>query len=200
MEKLLKLDAHFKRVTIITLLAIICMAGICAYTIYTNSKNIKEFNKRIYVVNKNKQFEAIAANINENRPVEIQYHVARFHELFFTVIPDAGGIEDNIKKSFYLCDESAKKLYDDLKEQNFFNDMIQGNVVQKVIIDSVQTDTSLEPYFAKCFARVIQTRSSSTTEKKLISTCELEDIARSINCPNGLLMRNFKVIETAVIR
>lgn len=193
MKDILKLDEHFKRVKILTITTIVSLAVISVTAIFFSYKHSSEFTKRIYIVDKNKQFEALSGNIKENRPIEISYHVRRFHELFFSIIPDAQQIEENTTKSFFLCDESAKKLYDDLKEQNFYNDMIQGNVIQRVTIDSVVINSQIYPYEAVCYTKLEQTRASTNSKKAMITTCTLEDVPRSINSPNGLFMRNFKV-------
>lgn len=199
MEELFKLNAHFRRVKLITIIALVSLTIISITALTLSYKHSKEFSKRIYLINKNEHFEAIAGNIQTNRPVEINYHVSRFHELFFTVVPDAQEIEANIGKAFFLCDESAKKLYDDLKERGFYNDMIQGNVIQKVKIDSVVVNTKEYPYQATCYSIVTQTRATSQSEKSLTTTCILEDVPRSLRSPNGLFMRNFRVIESKVI-
>jgi conjugative transposon TraK protein len=199
MEELFKLNAHFQRVKLVTIITLLSLAIISLTALFFSHKSSKEFSKRIYIINKNEHFEAIAGNYQTNRPVEINYHVSRFHELFFTIVPDGIEIESNTTKAFYLCDESAKKLYNDLKERGFYNDMIQGNVVQKVKIDSVVVNTKEYPYQATCYALVTQTRATSESEKSLTTSCILEDVPRSLRSPNGLFMRDFRVIESKVI-
>lgn len=197
MQELIKLNNNYKVtkwITFISLFIMGTMAIISSILSYTYSK---EFSKRIYVVNKNEQFQALAGDVKQNRPVEIQYHVTRFHELFFGLAPDPKQIEANIKKAGYLADESASRLYSDLKEQNYYNDLIQGNVVQTVKIDSVQVNTTDYPYHATCYFKIVQNRASSKSSSNLISTCVLEDIPRSIGSPNGLFLRNFKITSTS---
>jgi conjugative transposon TraK protein len=196
MEELIKLNNNYKitRWLIIVSLSIMgIMAMISTILAFNYSK---EFSKRIYVVNKNEQFQALAGDVKQNRPVEIEYHVIRFHELFFGLSPDPKQIEANMKKASYLADESASKLYSDLKEQNYYNDLIQGNVIQTVSIDSVNINTSVYPYSANCYFKIKQSRSTSKSVSKLVSTCTLEDIPRSIGSPNGLFLRNFKIKTT----
>lgn len=193
MEELLKLDNHFKRVRLITIISLVSLSLISLTAIIFSYTSSKELSKRIYLVDKGKQFEAMVSTADNNRPVEITYHISRFHELFFSIAPDAKQIDDNVKKAFYLCDESAKIFYEDLKEQNYYNDMIQGNVVQKIAVDSVSINTSVYPYSAVVYSKITQTRATSNSTKSMITTCILEDIPRSVNSPNGLFMRNFKV-------
>lgn len=193
MEELLDLQGRYRIARWLVIIALLSFAVISVTSIVLSYKNQREFSKRIYVVNKNEQFEAMVADVNNNRPVEIDYHVQRFHELFFNVSPDPKQIEENIKKAFFLGDESIKKLYDDLYEQDYYKEMVQGNVVQKVKIDSVVINSVIYPYTAVAYCRITQTRATSTSKKTLITTCNLEDVPRTINTPNGLFIRNFKV-------
>lgn len=198
MEDLLKLNKHMNRVKIVTLVALLSLAGVCIATLLFSFRDAREYSKRIYIVNRNAQFEAIAGTVKANRTVEIGYHVRRFHELFFTVIPDAEEIEQNTKRAFYLADESAKKLYDDLKEQRFYNDIIQGNVVQKIVVDSVIINSASYPYQAITYGTITQTRATSSAKKKITTRCVLEDVPRSLNSPNGLFMRRIQVLDSKV--
>lgn len=193
MEDLLKLNNHFKRVRLITIISLVSLGIISLTAIIFSYTYSKELSRRIYLVDKGKQFEAMVSTADNNRPVEITYHISRFHELFFSIAPDSKQIEDNVKKAFYLCDESAKTFYEDLKEQNYFNDLIQGNVVQKITVDSVAINSSVYPYTAVVYSKITQTRATSNSTKMLITTCILEDIPRSVNSPNGLFMRKFKI-------
>lgn len=200
MEDLLKLKKHFDRVKIFTIVALVSLAGICVASMMMSYKNAREFSKRIYVVNRNEQFEAMAATLETNRPVEIGYHVRRFHELFFTVVPDAEEIEANAKRAFFLADESARKLFGDLKEQNFYTELIQGNVVQKVAVDSVIINSATYPYQAITYATITQTRATSKATKNIVTRCTLEDTPRTVNSPNGLFMRNLRITKSQVGR
>lgn len=198
MEDLLKMDRHIRRVKVITLVALLSLAAVCIATLLFSFRDAREYSKRIYIVNRNAQFEAIAGTVKANRRVEIGYHVKRFHELFFTVVPDAEEIEQNTLRAFFLADESAKKLYDDLTEQRFYNDIIQGNVVQKIVVDSVVINSASYPYQAITYGTITQTRATSSARKKITTRCVLEDVPRTLNSPNGLFMRRFQVLDSKV--
>lgn len=198
MEDLLKLKRHFDRVKIVTIVALLALATVCITTLLISYREANINSRRIYIVNRNAQFEAIAGTVQANRPVEIGYHVRRFHELFFTVIPDAKEIQESTRLAFYLADNSAKKLYDDLQEQDFYTEIIQGNVVQKIKVDSVVTNSATYPYQAITYATITQTRATTSAKKKIVSRCELEDVPRSLNSPNGLFMRRFKITSSSL--
>ena len=196
MQKLIAAEKTHSRITITTIIMVVGLVLVNILSLYYSNKQVNEASKKIYVVNKNKEFEATVTAINENRDAEVKYHVSRFHELFFNVYPDADGIESNLNRALYLSDESGKKLYDDLKERNFYSEIIQSSSVQRCIIDSVQVDTTVEPYTATCFAKLNVVRSTNRQNKRLVTTCQLDNVERTINSPNGLLIRKFRVLET----
>lgn len=192
MEKLFEIDNKFKHARLLTIISLLSFSAIAITSIIFTNQNVSDFTKRIYVVNKNKQFEAMVSDINQNRSAEIRYHLSRFHDLFFTISPDPKAVDLNMEKAFYLGDESVKRLYDDLIERNFFKNMIQGNVNQTVKIDTIFVDTSTYPYKAETSFVIFQTRATGNTTKRGTSTCLLEDVVRTTNSPNGLIIRNFK--------
>lgn len=196
MEELLKLQQQYKMSKQLSILALSIMGILLLLSTFLGFYYTQSFSKRIYVLNKNEQFQALAGDVKQNRPVEIQYHVQRFHELFFGLAPDPKQIASHMQKAAYLGDESIVRLYNDLKEQDFYNQLIQGNVIQSINIDSIAVYTAHYPYQARCFFRLTQDRASNSSEKFIISTCSLVDIPRSINSPNGLFLRNFKITQS----
>jgi conjugative transposon TraK protein len=196
MEELKALNNTYRYTRYLTFTAVGIMGLMMIISSFSAFYYAKEFSKRIYILNKNEHFLALAGDVKQNRQVEIQYHVHRFHELFFGLSPDPKQIENNMQKAAYLGDESILRLYNDLKEQDFYNNLIQGNVIQNIEIDSVNVNTANYPYSAICYFRISQNRATANSEQFIISTCRLEDIPRSINSPNGLFLRNFKIINS----
>lgn len=192
MDKLFELEKKFKHTRLLTIIALVSLATVAiASTVFTYV-NVNEFSRRIYVVNKNQQFEALVSDIYQNRAAEIRYHLIRFHELFFTVSPDPKAIDANMEKAFFLGDESIKRHFDDLIEANYYKNMIQGNVVQTVKVDTIIVNDAVYPYMAETHFTIKQTRATTESVKKGTSYCKLEDVARTTNSPNGLLIRDFR--------
>lgn len=198
MKELLQLEKDFQRGRALVVAAIVCSFGISLTAIVLAFKYTDDFSKRIYLINRGEAIEATCGDITDNRPAEARYHVARFHELFFSVSPDPRSIGDNMKKALFLCDESAQKLYNNLSEQDYYREMVQGNVTQKIRIDSVHTDMRSYPYRAITYATLTQDRATASIERQIITDTELIDINRSENSPNGYLMRNFHIVSSKI--
>ena len=131
---------------------------------------------------------ALSQDAQQNRPVEAREHIRRFHELFFTLSPDKNAIESNVQRALYLSDESAIGYYRNLQEKGYFNRMIAGNISQTLTVDSIGGNFDSYPYEMRAYCRQHIIRSSSVTERSLVTTCRLRNVTRSDNNPQGFLI------------
>lgn len=138
---------------------------------------------------------ALSQDLAQNRPVEAREHVRRFHALFFSLSPDKDAIESNLKRAFYMADESAINYYQNLQEKGYFNQIIAGNISQIITVDSIQCDFNNYPYEVKTFCRQKIIRLSNITERTLVTTCQLRNVSRSDNNPQGFLIEKFIIVE-----
>ena len=104
-------------------------------------------------------------------------------------------IESNIQRALYLSDESAIGYYRNLQEKGYFNRMIAGNISQTLTVDSIQGNFNSYPYEMKTYSRQHIIRSSSVTQRSLVTTCRLRNVTRSDNNPQGFLIESFTIIE-----
>lgn len=199
MKQLMQMEQNFQRGRILIIAVFTCALVLCLTTIYFSFEMVDSFSQRIYLINRGDAIEATCGDVSDNRPAEARYHVTRFHELFFSVSPDPKSIEDNTHKAFFLADRSAKLLYDNLQEQGYYRQMIEGNVTQKVQMDSVQLDMKVYPYKVVTHFKITQNRSTAQTIRQLVTVCDLEDVNRSQNSPNGFLIRNFHMVDNKVV-
>ena len=109
--------------------------------------------------------------------------------------PDKSAIESNVQRALYLSDESAIGYYRNLQEKGYFNRMIAGNISQTLTVDSIQGNFNSYPYEMKTYSRQHIIRSSSVTERSLVTTCRLRNVTRSDNNPQGFLIESFTIIE-----
>lgn len=120
--------------------------------------------------------------------------------MFFTLSPDKAAIESNIRRSLYLCDESAFRYYKDWEEKGFYNRIISANINQSVRVDSVACDFEHYPYQVTTYARQYLTRASNVTERSLVTRCRLLNSVRSDNNPHGFTIERFTIVENRDLR
>lgn len=127
--------------------------------------------------------------------MEARDHVTTFHRHFFSLDPDDKVIEANLTKALYLADVSAKRQYDNLKESNYYSNIISGNVSQVIRADSVTIDIGQYPFYFRYYGTQEITRTSSVVSRSLVTEGYLRNVSRSDHNPHGFLVERWKTLE-----
>jgi conjugative transposon TraK protein len=194
-QKAKNIDTAFRQVRSFAILVVVSSLVLGGYIAFKGFQLAKEAQSRIYILSNGKAMEAFAGDRKENIPVEARDHVKMFHVYFFSLDPDDKVIRTNITKALYLADNSARKVYESLKENNYFTGMISGNVSQEIFVDSVVVNVASYPYYFRCFSKEKITRPSSITTRSLITEGFLRNVSRSDNNPHGFLIEKWNTIE-----
>ncbi len=194
-QKAKNIDSAFRQIRLFSILMILLCCVISCYSVYCGYKEMEKAGSRIYILASGKAMQAFAGDRKENIPVEARDHVKMFHQYFFTLDPDDKVIRTNIDKALYLADGSAKKVYESLKENNYYTGIISGNVSQTINVDSVELNTNVYPFYFRCFSTEQITRITSVTIRSLITEGYLRNVSRSDNNPHGFLIERWNTIE-----
>src|SRR5690606_37330719 len=108
---------------------------------------------------------------------------------------DDKAIAANTTKALYLADGTAKRAYDDLKENGYYAGLISGNISQTISVDSVVVDVAEYPYRFRCYATQSITRPTSLTTRSLVTEGVQRNISRRDNNPHGFLIERQNTIE-----
>ena len=189
------IDTAFRQVRLFSTVIVIGSLCLAAFVSYQSYQVTARVQSRIYVLADGKALEAYAGDRRENIPVEARDHVKTFHQYFFTLDPDEKVIQTNMAKALYLADGSARKVYQSLKENNYYTGIISGNVSQEISVDSVRVNTDSTPFYFRCYATQRIIRLSSVTTRSLVTEGYLRSISRSDNNPHGFLIERWKTIE-----
>jgi len=160
-------------------------------------KMIEDSRKSIYILDNGVPVLAKQTDVLLNRPVEYKAQIELFHRLFFTLAPDDAYIKENIQKSLYLIDDSAKKEYTNLKEKGFFNQIVASSSMVSIHADSITLNPDNKKF--QFFGKQMITRKSSIITRKLITEGFYEDIIRSPNNPHGVMLKNWRIINNEEI-
>jgi conjugative transposon TraK protein len=123
-----------------------------------------------------------------------------FHYNFFTLDPDEKVIQSNITKALYLADATAKRQYDNLKENRYYSNVISGNISQTIDIDSIRININQYPFHFKCYARQRLIRTTSIVTRSLITEGYLRNVSRSDHNPHGFLIEKWSTFENKDIK
>ena len=188
------IDTAFKQVRLFAFLVIVSCVIICCYVIYNSYQAATAIESRIYILANGKALQALAGDRKANIPVEARDHIKMFHQYFFSLDPDDKVIQANISKALYLADGTARKVYESLKENNYYSEIISGNVSQEIDVDSVAVNVSIYPFYFRCYATEKITRPSSITTRNLITEGYLRNVSRSDNNPHGFLIEKWNIL------
>ena len=194
-KKMKNIDTAFRHIRSFTLVVIIGCVLICCFALYKSFSLVSQMQSKIYILANGKALEAYASERKDNIPVEAKDHVKTFHKLFFTLDPDDKAITANITKALYLADGSAKRAYDDLKENGYYAGLISGNVNQTIVVDSVAVEINEYPYKFRCYATQSIVRPTSITTRSLVTDGALRNVSRSDNNPHGFLIERWNTID-----
>lgn len=195
------IETAFNRMRLFMIITVVGSLCFAAYVAYTAFAVINKSSTRIYVLADGQALLlAKSININENRPAEAKDHIKRFHELFFSFDPDEKVIEQRMKEALYYGDNSIQKIYQNLKEKRFFNDIIAANISQELVIDSILIDNKTIPYFVTLYGQEKLIRSTSITYRSLKTECYLRNVTRTDNNPHGFLIENFTITENTDLK
>jgi conjugative transposon TraK protein len=199
-KQLKNIDSAFKFIRGFCLLLVTGSLLTCCYSIYKSAAAVTEAKQKIYILANGKILEAFAADRKDNIPVEARDHIKMFNQYFFTLDPDDKVIESNLTKALYLADASAKRAYDNLKENGYYANVISGNISQQISIDSIRLDLNQYPFYFRCFGMEKIIRPTSTVTRDLITEGYLRNVSRSDNNPHGFLIERWNTIENKDIK
>ncbi|MBS1524726.1 MAG: conjugative transposon protein TraK [Bacteroidetes bacterium] len=194
-QKMKNIDTAFRHIKAFSIVFLAGCAVMSGYIVFKCYQFVSNSQQHIYILANGKALEAFSAGRKDNIPVEARDHIRMFHFYFFTLDPDEKVIQANITKALYMADNSAERMYDDLKEKGYYGDIISGNISQQVSVDSIHVDMNTYPYPFRYYAKEKLIRATSIVTRSLITEGTLRNVSRSDNNPHGFLIENWAVIQ-----
>jgi conjugative transposon TraK protein len=194
-SKMKNIDTAFRHVRGFTIVVVVGSIIMSCFALYKSFSLVAQMQDKVYILANGKALEAYASDRKDNIPVEARDHVMTFHKLFFTLDPDDKVIKTNVTKALYLADDSAKRIYDDLKENGYYSGIISGNISQTLEVDSVAIDINKYPYHFRCYATQNIIRTTSIAHRSLVTEGSLRNVSRSDNNPHGFLVERWNTVE-----
>lgn len=199
-SKAKNIDSAFRHIKLFSIVLVIGCVSITIYSLYSSYKTVAESQQKIFILANGKALEAYSADRKDNIPVEARDHVKMFHHYFFSLDPDDKVIQANIAKALYLADASAKQQYGNLKENNYYTNIISGNISQTIEEDSITINTNNYPYYFRYLGRQKIVRPTSIVTRNLITEGYLRNVSRSDNNPHGFLIEKWKTLENSDLK
>lgn len=199
-KQMKNIDSAFRHVRTFTLVVIIGSIILCGFALYKSYRLVAKMQSKVYILANGKALEAYASDRKDNIIVEAKDHVKSFHQNFFSLDPDEKVIQANITKALYLADASAKRAYDNLKENAYYSNIISGNISQQINVDSVQIDVTQYPYYFRCYGTQKIIRTATIVSRSLLTEGYLRNVSRSDNNSHGFLIERWTTIDNRDIK
>jgi len=185
------LISSFKGMKLLTWGAVISSVLVCTLSVALSFRYAKQQEFKIYVLEKGSIMEAVRAENGAQRDLEVIDHVTRFHELFYNIAPNITTINQNINRAFELADKSAYQYFNNLKERQYFQTLIDINATQQISVDSVKVDIMSYPYKVRAYSSLYVLRESTIALYKMQSSCDVVEAGRTKSNPHGLMITNY---------
>ena len=192
------IETAFQYIRLISLVAI--LGSVCADIVIFvwASRQVVQSGSRVYLLAAGKALEAFAVDGSTNLGVEARWQVINFHRDFFSLEPDERFNENGLRRALYLADGSAKRVYDNLKENGYLSGVVSGNISQRIEVDSVvlrAIDDPDVPFYFHCYATETITRPTSKATRDLVTEGYLRRVGRTDNNPHGFLIERWQILE-----
>jgi conjugative transposon TraK protein len=189
------IDTAFKHIRLFSFVLIIAYTLLCCFVVYKCTSAISTTQSKVYVIANGKLLPAAATERASYLDVEVRDHVKMFHFYFYSLSPDEQAIQRNVTKSLYLCDNSAKNEYDNMKESGYYSGIISANISQEIECDSVRVNMDATPIQFTYYGTIKIIRSTSVLTRSIITTGFIRLTSPSDNNPHGMLVEKWKVLE-----
>lgn len=186
-------ENKIKLVTIVAVVAIIGCVVISVGSVFTASMMVREANRKVYVVDGDVPIPLTKADDADMTGIEARSLVEAFHTRFFDLIPDEKYINYTVRKALYLIDNSGRQQYGLLKEQGFYDNLVNTNTSCTLYSDSIHFSTDSMSFVF--YGRQRLERSSMIVYRLLVTKGEIYRLpSRTDNNPWGMGIRKWQIV------
>lgn len=200
LESSRRITASFSTLKVIAVVSVIAAAAVAMFSVYYTWSSLADVRSRIYVLDKGQVLTASEQDSRISREDEIKDNMDRFHNLFFSVSPNADVLKADLEKALNMSDRSVYDYYNDLAETGFYKRMVAINATQQVQVDSVAVDMSSYPYPVTTYCTQYITRESTITQYSLVTKCRVLEVNRTPVNLHGLQIEKFSVVKNEELK
>ena len=194
------IENAFQTIRLFTIIVVCGCFAVSGFTVWLAERAVGNMQDKVYVLAEGKALEAMAADRRENLAAEARDHIRVFHLAFFSLDPDEKVINANIGRALYLADASARRTYENLKENGYYSAIIAGNISETLEVDSIVLDTRTYPLYFRCYGTEKIIRPTSAVTRALVTEGWLRNSGRSDNNPHGFLIEKWTILDNSDLK
>lgn len=201
MRSLANIEYGVKTLSVVFIVVIVCNLATLGFAyIYTDMFVEKQNNKIYALTGRTPVMIALGQNVKENREAEARAEILDIHNLFFAINPDHDEIRYNMNKALSMCDATLMDKYKQLESKDYYKQICNANIRVQYKCDSCKIDFGVYPYTAVTYGKTCINRTSGKTVRRLVTTCELRNVARTAKIPHGFMIENFQIVDNTDLK
>lgn len=158
--------------------------------VYTKQNN----EQKIYVISDSGRFQAVKTEDAIVYDFDLKNHIKLYINNMFSY--DQYNYDSHIDLALGLIDDYyGKFVFNNLKNNDVFENMKRYNMLFKVSIDSIKIDMNKRPYECLAYFKSKMYYSDQMKSNPVAFHCKLSEVVRSENNPFGFIISNFTYIE-----
>ncbi len=185
----------------IAILAMMILGVVCCLSFYYIDKTNESARNNGFLIQNGLKVDIFRVkSFKESVDLISKGHVKIFHEVFFGLEPDMQQIKANIEGlALNWVDDSGQKLYTQLQDMKYFEDIVRSDYSIEVYKDSIVFDYSNYPYKFQYFGKQKIIKGKENTYRNLITEGYIQETGITSNNLNGLKIINYKVVDNTDI-
>jgi conjugative transposon TraK protein len=201
LNQLRNIDTAFQHIKRFSYLLLFVNLFTVCFCIWRSYEAVDKAQNKVLLLYNGKVLDAAVSDKRHSLPIELRDHIKVFHEDFFNLMPDDQQIAQTIGNALYLADSRAKKVYNDLRADGYFNSLVSGNISQQVHVDSMHLDLEQYPYPFTCYATETLKRGNSTVTRKLVTQGKVMKLDQATERnPHALLILDWQVLDNGNLK
>lgn len=197
MKELMSIRAAQSTYKVIIVCLTAALVVISLGSLYYANDTIQTSKRNIYIKSDGNNIQDyVLTDINNTAEMLMKSQVDEVMKLIYQHIPDSDNMNNQLNKAVSLSDRSVVSVVDALKENNYYNDLLNQNFYTQLLTDSIQIGSVDGKNVFVYHGKLKMTRASTSYFRILQSSGSMEFMG-SITKDNqrGTLIRDLKIIK-----
>lgn len=184
----------FNRIVLIGTI-VTCFLVTCVVSIYAMSV-VKEGKKNIYVMyNDSNLVRAHSTDINNSQDILMRKSIEGLNQLLYQQFPETNNVNKQLKRAIAMSDNSVNGAINQLKNNNFFNNILTQGMTSLLLKDTIMIDYSKRPASFTFLGKLKMQKNENSVLRQIKTTGTIEYTGLVNDVSDGFMIRNFNIVE-----
>lgn len=188
-----KKEKFNRLILLITIIGSILIVGIVS--IYAMGV-VKEGKKNVYVLyNDSNLVRATSTDITNTQDILMKKSIETMNQLIYQQFPNTENVNTQLKRAIANSDNSVNGAINQLKNQNFFDNILSQGMYSLLLKDTIMLDYSKKPIEFMYLGKLKISKNDMSVFRSIKTSGTIEYTGIVNNISDGFIIRRFKVVE-----